>query len=324
MLNNLQALRAFAVLNVVLFHAILKAWSYGHEVNIFSHHKGWGQNGVDIFFVISGFVMVYTQSRKPKSAKEFFVNRIARIVPIYWVLTGAILVLFFASPGFFRQMEPSLDQAALSLIFTSMLFTDGGPLLDVGWTLEFEMLFYLLFSVGLLARHETVSFWAPIFTLVVLVAVFGVNLMVLEFGLGMLAAKAYLNGYARGGATIIFLLGVALLLATLFEKVGYGRFFVWGIPSFLIVFGAAGMAQIRTGLLTYLGAASYSIYLVQFFSIPLFYKLVSLSSVTVMGDVLIVVCLAAGAAAGCAVYELLEKPMSKILRAKRSIAGQKA
>jgi len=323
LLNNLQALRAFGALNVVLFHAILKAWSYGHDVSIFANLKGWGQNGVDIFFVISGFVMVFTQSRKPKSAKQFFINRVTRVVPIYWLLTSAIIVLFFINPGFFRQMEFSADHAALSFVFMSRLFADVSPLLDVGWTLEFEMLFYLLFSIGLLAGHKTVSFWVPILVLGGLVAFFGVPLIVFEFVLGMLAAKVYLNGYARAGASLLFIVGVALLLVTLFEKTELTRLFKWGFPSFLIILGAAGMPQIKTGLLTYLGAASYSIYLVQFFSIPLFYKVASQTPVAIGGDVLIIACLVASAAAGCLVYEVLEKPMSDRLRALRLGARQK-
>jgi peptidoglycan/LPS O-acetylase OafA/YrhL len=67
MINNLQILRAFAAINVVLFHIIGTSVSYGQGVVQFSFLEGWGANGVDIFFVISGFVMVYTQLKNPKS-----------------------------------------------------------------------------------------------------------------------------------------------------------------------------------------------------------------------------------------------------------------
>jgi surface polysaccharide O-acyltransferase-like enzyme len=72
MLYNLQILRAFAALNVVYFHIIKSAESYRQPVVLFSFLDGWGANGVDVFFVISGFVMVYTQSVREKKALTFY------------------------------------------------------------------------------------------------------------------------------------------------------------------------------------------------------------------------------------------------------------
>ncbi|MDB2405246.1 acyltransferase family protein [bacterium] len=61
MLLNLQILRAFAALSVVLFHTIGTSSSYGFDTRWISYLEGWGASGVDVFFVISGFVMLYTQ-----------------------------------------------------------------------------------------------------------------------------------------------------------------------------------------------------------------------------------------------------------------------
>ena len=68
---NLQYLRAFAAINVVLFHIIGTATSYGYKPDFFSSLEGWGQNGVDIFFVISGFVMYYIQYQKKEVVSSF-------------------------------------------------------------------------------------------------------------------------------------------------------------------------------------------------------------------------------------------------------------
>ncbi|MCW1512823.1 acyltransferase family protein, partial [Acinetobacter baumannii] len=87
MINNIQALRAFAALNVVFYHIIGASISYDLPTSSFLFIKEWGQNGVDIFFVISGFIMVFIQEKNRKSSFEFIKNRVERIVPVYWLLT---------------------------------------------------------------------------------------------------------------------------------------------------------------------------------------------------------------------------------------------
>ena len=71
MIKNLQCLRAFAAINVVYFHTLLASESYGKLVSILTIIGTWGQNGVDIFFVLSGFVMIHTQIQKPKKFMNF-------------------------------------------------------------------------------------------------------------------------------------------------------------------------------------------------------------------------------------------------------------
>ena len=93
MLNNLQLLRAFAALNVVLFHAIGTSASYSYETNFISVFEGWGANGVDIFFVISGFVMLFTQLDNKRSVKDFLLLRVIRIILIYWLLTLFVIAI---------------------------------------------------------------------------------------------------------------------------------------------------------------------------------------------------------------------------------------
>ena len=91
-LTNIQFLRAFAALNVVLFHILSTAHTYGYKPISLEFLAGWGACGVDLFFVISGFIMVYIQSVKERSPTEFIVERILRVCPTYWLLTGLIEV----------------------------------------------------------------------------------------------------------------------------------------------------------------------------------------------------------------------------------------
>ena len=88
MIKNLQYLRAFAAINVVYFHTLLASQSYGKSVSIFSIIGTWGQNGVDIFFVLSGFVMIHTQIQNPKKIHEFYFSRLNKPFKISNKLKG--------------------------------------------------------------------------------------------------------------------------------------------------------------------------------------------------------------------------------------------
>jgi len=94
MFTNIQALRAFAALNVVLFHAIGAGMAYDMKPLFLAPLEGWGANGVDVFFVISGFVMMVAQQQNPKSPRAFLRGRVARIVPVYWAATALMVLVF--------------------------------------------------------------------------------------------------------------------------------------------------------------------------------------------------------------------------------------
>ena len=109
---------------------------------------GYGYYGVDLFFVISGFIIYFAFTRRPVTWQTFASNRLTRIVPLYWLFTGLMLALMLAVPGqFATRFSP--DMALRSPGFVA--FTTGGePLISPGWTLEYEMAFYLLppLSIG--------------------------------------------------------------------------------------------------------------------------------------------------------------------------------
>ena len=107
---------------------------------------------LNIFFVISGFVMVYTQSNNARSAFSFFRNRILRIVPTYWLLSVAVVVLFVLIPSTFRGLKLTGAYSLTSLFFVSRIFGYDYPIIYVGWTLEYEMPFYALFAAGFSSR----------------------------------------------------------------------------------------------------------------------------------------------------------------------------
>jgi exopolysaccharide production protein ExoZ len=150
-LHALQVLRALAALMVVADHAVSYV-ATKQEVALSLKNLAWflGIFGVDIFFVISGFIMIYT-SRDLFGTRlgfaKFAYRRIVRIVPLYWLatITAAGLLL--------RHQFPSNFEIATSLAFVPAVTHPGEalrPILWVGWTLNLEMFFYALFTVSLL------------------------------------------------------------------------------------------------------------------------------------------------------------------------------
>ncbi len=149
MITNIQFLRAFAALSVVIFHT---NFSFRNGVHTEFH-------AVAIFFVISGFIMTYISRNDPAG---FFYNRCVRIVPLYALLT---LVLFFWKLkaqfpydifGYLAGEEGRGAGLTLAALLKSLLFipyeNSAGlwrPINAVGWTLNLEMYFYVLFSVAL-------------------------------------------------------------------------------------------------------------------------------------------------------------------------------
>ena len=313
MINNIQALRAFAAFNVVLFHIIGTSASYSQNVDYLSYLEGWGSSGVDIFFVISGFVMLHTQFLKRRSPFQFLRSRIVRIVPIYWVITLFVLSLYVLFPSLFREMEVTPTWAFSSLFFMSSIFAGKHPIVHVGWTLEWEMFFYVMFAFGLIFRAW--RFQAGFVTLAIfLVSILANSFIALEFLLGMLVAYIYREfRLDKTQGAVVFFLGTCVLLLSISSEIAeleINRVLIWGLPSFFIVCGLLYCPQIKSHYLTYFGDASYSIYLVQMLTIPAFYKFSSKIFHDWNGDVLAVLCLLSSVTFGCLIYSLIEKPIT--------------
>lgn len=323
--SNIQILRAFASLNVVLFHIIDASKAYGQPVVYLDFLSGWGLNGVDLFFVISGFIMIYIQHQKPRNSTAFLVSRIKRIVPVYFVLTAFVILLASTAPYLFNEIRPRTDWVICSFSFSCIHVTDGDPILYLGWTLEYEMMFYAVFSMALLSPSK----WLQI--LVILIALFiantlgGYSSLVYEFMFGMMAAYAYL--YVRKiPLSSSYIVATALMAFTLFclplvYDTGLDRVVIYGLPAFFLVFSAALLPQIKSDWPIYLGNASYSIYLAQALSIPAFYKISAMSSLQFNGDALALGCFVATALAGCAVYELIEQTVARHLSNQKPKSG---
>ncbi|MFV0281733.1 MAG: acyltransferase family protein, partial [Rhodoblastus sp.] len=153
-LLSIQALRALAAAMVVFHHAQNDAARIAAENGAdFSRVLilPWAA-GVDLFFVVSGFVMVLSAEKlfaAPGGASQFLRRRIARIMPLYWLATAifALAALRGAAAG--KQLAPSLSEILASFAFLPWpRGLDGAPrpVHSLGWTLEYEMFFYCVFA----------------------------------------------------------------------------------------------------------------------------------------------------------------------------------
>ena len=282
-LLNIQALRALAAFMVVCVHLEALAIMAGGS----PHAMDAGNAGVDLFFVISGFIMVFTTGRKPQGPAGFFAARLRRIAPLYWSVTLAVFLVARFAPGLVQNTPSDLGRLASSLLFLPQARPDGTlrPVVFVGWTLNFEMAFYVLFALGLLAPRRWLGVVGTVLALAAAVAWgqvakpsdpilgFYTTPMVLEFGLGMLLGLVWPKLRAPSWAVWPLigagLAAFALILAAPALWPGSDRFLAFGLPAAVIVAACLMLERqgraVRWRWVKALGAASYAIYLSHFF-----------------------------------------------------------
>lgn len=152
-LDAIQILRAIAVLAVVFWHSDAVIFSVKDRLDFTNFEFP----GVSLFFAISGFIICYIGLADGMTVKKFIMRRVVRIVPIYWVFTIAIILLFVIKPSSAIAKQSS----DLNTVIQSFLILPqaGFPVLGVGWTLEHEIIFYGLFAIMLSLRLQQKIFW---------------------------------------------------------------------------------------------------------------------------------------------------------------------
>lgn len=335
--ENVHILRGIAALLVVLLHG-----SEQFEQGAFALPLRFGNVGVDIFFVISGFVMVYSSAFRPRSAGAFMHDRLIRIVPMYWAFTTLTVVLALTAPSVFRGTAFDPMHALMSYLFVAWPhpINEGSlsPILRVGWTLNYEMLFYVFFSAAIALRStaRVPIALGMLLGLVALRAVLGDGPMghfytsgiMLEFGMGMLLAVAYVRGSidrlpvgAGGAALVLGALGL-VVAGNHFAPDDAWRALWFGVPAALIMTGGLTIERLRRAPVgyvgRYLGDVSYVLYLSHPFVLSamrlVMRKLgVDLGAPTTAPPALVLMIVVSVAAAGL-VHFFLEKPATRFLR----------
>jgi exopolysaccharide production protein ExoZ len=273
-LANLEALRFIAAAWVVTGHTAGTFKNAGETVAFFEvFSQGWA--GVDLFFVISGFVIASSNLHSPKSFSNFALQRVIRIVPAYWAVTGLLLVALFASITVgientaFQDFSPGWLLA--SSLFLSQPLGFEGPFVYLGWTLEYEVLFYSIFALAILiSKIRFFQAWIAIGFVLALSLFFPGELLQMEFVLGCLVAIAVQRlGKRRILGLFCLAAGVTTLLLLSTLSLDLPRFFELGLGFALIVMGAAMLPQVSSKLVLHLGSSSYAVYLLQVLTIPI-------------------------------------------------------
>ncbi len=329
MLYSIQYLRAIAATMVAAYHASLDL-----PAGSALHGLLKGQAGVDIFFVISGFLMWQTTARPvPPSPSEFMRKRLRRIVPLYWIVTLAM----FAMPAISGTIAGSTVYDPMHLV-ASLLFipypypadpSAWFPVYVPGWTINYEMFFYALFALALFTKSPRIRLAAIVGALVALAAAGGVfgtsgrigwylSPMLLEFVAGILIAAYFTSRSPVPLPVAVTALAIGVAgLALVPADTSFPRAFTWGVPAALICLGAASLEWHgrvpKTGALEYLGDASYSLYLTHPFAIgaiAIVWSKMHMGPLDQGGYAYLAVALAGSMIVAILTYEILERPLS--------------
>ncbi|OFS76625.1 acyltransferase [Pseudomonas sp. HMSC08G10] len=274
MLYSLQALRAFAAWVVVCHHFMQIFFDFHATGPIGRLLAERGAVGVDIFFVISGLVIYLSTRDKPIAPGQFLLNRVLRIVPAYWFYTLLMALLLLVASRWMPHQVFDGQHLLLSLLFIPAENPGGYglyPTLNVGWTLNFEMFFYLLFGLAFLVRrrHHLLLVTAALLMVSEVLGRMGVlsrfysNGIIYEFLLGIGIGVLYRRGLVREGLWLpLMVLGLAGY--ALYQLDASVRLLHWGVPSALVVLAFVALEPYFHGnrVLKALGDCSYSVYLI--------------------------------------------------------------
>jgi exopolysaccharide production protein ExoZ len=333
-LHSIQYLRGIAAFLIVLVHLPLQLERMGYA----GHWPSWLNIGVDIFFVISGFIMWTSTHGTAVTPMQFLQRRLVRIVPLYWLLTAGTVVLLALAPSLLQSGKFELAHIVKSFLFIAAehpVTHRMEPVLVPGWTLNLEMFFYVVFALclALPAQFRTGM------TILVLVAItacrgffpgqdslgaFYTSGMILEFVYGIALGVAYtrwttvprISPMVLAGLVCVCVVSAVILLAS-----DLPREIRYGVPSLMLV--AGGLAAERCGrmvhnrLLHTIGDASYSLYLTHGIVLSMIgqaWRKVGAASLPFSHLLFTVVAVVIVTIIAIGVYRWIERPMGLMLR----------
>lgn len=340
-LNSIQYLRAMAALAVVVAHSLL----HPMVVPDFRFVR-LGSFGVLLFFVISGFIMVAVTGRGPFEPVPFLRKRIERVVPLYWLATFAVSALAIVAPALLKNTVFSVRSLVMSCLFIPFRRADGEivPLMKLGWSLNYEMLFYVVFAafffLGSAGRAIMVTL--VLVTLIALglafssdnvLAAFYTQPLMLSFSAGMAIGVWFLHRPAGATSSHAWIFWVLAACISAWSAAGLGSYRALSFDtdlrftltaSALVIAGLLLEGRLpvsRVGLL--LGDASYALYLVHMYCVAAVVVVMERLGAWPPGlAVLLAVVLSTFTA--IAVHLTVEKPIGRWLAARRTSPRQAA
>jgi len=332
-LEGIQILRGYAAILVVVTHL----WSVGVVSSALKFSRVGGL-GVDIFFVISGFIMCYSLRDRISSSDsvQFLKNRALRVYPIY------LLVLAPFLGQYLNQFTTSVDPLMIiGNLLLSPSFSGGSEyrmLIGPAWTLTYELFFYMLFAAAMFSsRTKDRAIYTVIMMIVLMVTL--VNLLGLkgerlqwsnfQYIVGdtllfnfVIGCLCYFVWRKYGHAVFSFwtALGSALVLTVVslgLSKFGLPRVLSLGLPAgaIVLVFLFAEFENRNlTKPLLFLGSASYSIYLIH--AVVAHWRHLLIGASAHENDLTGILLTSVALAAGCIFYVFVENPLSRVVNAR--------
>ena len=331
--DSIQTLRAVSAVFVILEHI---------------RFLNCGAFGVDIFFCISGFMIMFSTH---KSTEHFMKKRLIRILPLYDIMTVGTFFLLLLFPSMFEQTTANPVFLIKSLLFIPFDIGNGilQPLMRIGWTVNCEIFFYLLFFIAFHISHKYRGLICSSFlgALVLLNQILPLDFaplrfygdsVMLEFALGILcyyAARGIYEYHQKKKiptfSALLCLAASAAVFAVLvitkrsINILGFRRLLFWGVPAMALVlcFFIAGLAIRMPAWSVRLGNMSFSIYLIHYYPVMFLDRAIfdfsSCTPLSVLGVVIsIAVCLGASFVSWYVVEKQLTKQLNKLLFHERS------
>ncbi len=334
----MDLLRAYACLMIVTFHAhsIAGNMLLADGIKIWPAPIWW-YSTVDLFFVMSGFLMVHMSRQlygTPSGTKVFIAKRAARTPLLYWLYTLLIAALLLLGAGTSHTAEHvTIWRLAASISFWPV---EGGPIIPLGWTLNYEVFFYALFalSIPFAFPRGSVALCYVLGAFVLLGAFydfqyfpldFWTDPILIDFIFGVLLGVAYHKGVALSppGRIALALCAILplLLVATPFQHGDISRPYTFGLSAAFLVAAACLRDQEYTfgkagTLVAQIGNSAYSLYLTHIITLKalelIFRKSVFLTSFK--GGAYILIATICSVMVGYIAYLILEKPLTAKLR----------
>lgn len=319
-LNHMQSLRGIAALLVCGFHMKTRIDFDNLEIGQFLFGKG--NIGVPIFFVISGFIMTFTTSNYGKNAfiefKSFITKRIIRIVPLYYILSIAWMVL----GGNFLLY---FDSEHISRVYNSFLFLpqkSTPPVLFLGWSLNYEMFFYLLFGLTLFFKKKRYLVLCTFFTILICLGLIfkfsnpylkmATDFINIYFLIGIIFGLFYnMVKLSKKTVMMICIIGVCCFMTFYFSNIITSSF----LPVTLLVLSFLLLDKLAipsSSTLVYLGNISYSLYLIHPF-VQIAFRRWKTDNIF-MGTLVFIIEIIAVIILSSISFELVEKRLTKFLR----------
>jgi exopolysaccharide production protein ExoZ len=342
-INSIQFLRGFAALAVVIHHVggLVKRYYVPHL--LFNDYFGIGFAGVDLFFVISGFIIHFTSHKylnNPNKLGEYFKKRFARVFPIYWLVTTALFVFSSLLTIILQKdiFSTGYPHTIWAYIQTYTLFPLHFAINPVTWTLSYELFFYLGFGLLIISKR----FWIVI-AIILGISLYNITMIYpfkneytfsyfnfffsgynFEFIFGYLIFQFYDKIKFSNWISISMILIAVFIILNFGYEIGdydaYQRVLAFGVPSALILIVLLNLEKNKSikipSFFVTLGDSSYVLYLIHFPMLLFLNKIPQLLGKTLNAQQEIIysyfmigfiVC------AGIFVHKLIEKPLAKLI-----------